>query len=148
MIALGFFDPPRRTLKENIGLREFADRAIKTFDHPVVTYYDFPDVGYTQAVPRSGPGVVDTVKSAIESALLRAGGERVVLFNLDGFDLRAAFQQGQPRKNLYTAQELQLIFSDPRYFNATRWFQNGKELNEEQVRALFGEYFPEMFKKP
>ena len=89
------------------------------------------------------------VESTIKDLVEMAGNKKVILFNLDGVDLGKVkkFMDGANAsvRGDFTNREIAYILENPKIFNHTRWFSNGKELTYDQLVQQFRPLRPELF---
>ena len=139
-IALGIFQylfPIRENLSAFIGKIQLE------LHHPVVEIRQFDRIrnGYGGVGDES---YLSQVEHAMNIAIDRSHGRnKVVLFNLDGFDSKRFFPNWPPRyDDAYTAREAHLILCNPCYRDRTRWYRDMRELSAEDLDREFGQWFP------
>jgi hypothetical protein len=138
LIALGSYNSNDFYFND---LKAFAQRLVteKIVDYPVLIYPDFQWFGYARAY--SDPAkVLDNVKYAIETAISKLPGQKVILYNLDGINLKRAL--GKYREIGYLNDELWMIVHNPLFLSVTAWYLNYRELDPTEVSQLLSEYLP------
>jgi hypothetical protein len=119
--------PPQTILWERETIEVFAK------NHQAASYRHWRRMGLTQT------DFAFDFEAAFEEAATNAS---TLHFNLDGMDLRRAWQQGQYHyldpKGSYTAWEFHQIPTRTELHAKTRFWQNGKEVTLSRVLARAG----------
>jgi hypothetical protein len=129
-----------------VSLQRFADHVKMQLGRRVVTYRQFEEVRYTSETGRWWnrlPFVQTTnvVKRAIRRAIDRCPNCRIIAFNLDGYDPNELFDSNGKEAVSYTNSEVRFLLSERRFFIATRWYRNQRELPLEEAEKFWAPVF-------
>lgn len=149
MLGLGFFESRGDQIKNNIGgklsdlglidyvppnhpgLDRFMAKVSEESGRKVSIYSDFRSPGFKSKYS----GTMGDIHESIETVIAKAPNQQAIAFNLTGFDPKKIGSRWS-----YTSGELAILFSEPRYFNAVRWYENGRQLSSQEVYRRFAPY--------
>lgn len=115
-------------------LERFARFIKKTLNRDTGIYSDFRSREFRSQVN----GDLAIIHEAIEAAVTQSPNSQVIAFNLAGIDPRHV--NADSEVGYWTNNELAIILSNPKYFNATRWYEGGRALAPHAVLERFGAY--------
>jgi len=137
IISLGLWKSYRGSENTSVADVE-AVNMTKALNHSVITWHQFPDVGYKDM--KLNFTIIEDIQNGIEEAMRRSPGVPVVIVRLDGFKLKGLMIDPSNDNPSYTNSEIKLILENSKYFKVTRWILNKKELENSEVINFFNQY--------
>lgn len=145
---------------ETNSLQTFAEQVEKQIGRRVVTYQQFNNARYTLHIGKWWLELPPTqVTAIVEKAIRQAVGQypyqKILAFNLNGYDPKELFDHNNEEVWSYTNFEVDLLLRNQKLFSATRWYKNLRELTLLEAEAFWKstisilhkkkplEYFPE-----
>ncbi len=125
-IAMGL--PKLTGVEVTPALNRFRNETQSRLSRKISIYPEFKGDGV-------GP-VMGGIKAKIDKTIELAPGRRSVAVDLTGFDpihLKSS-------RYGFTNAEIALLYSNPRYFNATIWYRNGREIPSQEVYKMLAPY--------
>jgi hypothetical protein len=127
MLALGVGEPRR-----GMNLEQFSFGISDAINQRVITWKNLKDYNLVTKNGDDFEWVKTAIPEAIEKLIALKPGKKVVVFNLDPIDL------SRLNGNSITVFELKLILSNPKYFKATAFFKDKRQMSDDEVKTYFG----------